>query len=129
MPAVHFGSANRRFQRSRDGIGDLILNGKDVIEIAIVAFGPYVMPVLRVDQLASDADTVPGFSDAAFQDISCSQSLTNGLHLYGLSFVGEARVTGYHRKPPPHGKPGKDVLSESIGKEFLLRVSAQIVER
>src|SRR3954447_7055593 len=48
----------------------LILDGEDVGEIAIVPVGPQMATRGRIDQLGCDADAVAGLAHAAFEHVS-----------------------------------------------------------
>src|SRR5262249_59606061 len=54
-------------QRVENTAGNLILNGKDVLDLAIEPLGPKMIAVLCFDQLDHDPQTVSGFADAALE--------------------------------------------------------------
>ena len=56
-------------QRRDDRRGHLVLDGEDVLELAVVALGPDMPVGLRVDQLHGDADAVAGLAHAAFDHV------------------------------------------------------------
>src|SRR5262245_31990640 len=58
----------RALESARNRMGDLILNGEDVGELAIVPFGPEVIAVFGVDQLRGDSDAASRATHAPFQD-------------------------------------------------------------
>ena len=68
--AVLLGIRNRWGDRNGGRLGDLVLHGKDVSEIAVVTLGPDMLAALGFDQLRSDADAIAGFAQAAFEHIA-----------------------------------------------------------
>ena len=50
-------------------MGDLILQGEDVGQLAIVAFRPEMKTVCDLDQLRRDTDSAAGLSHTPFQDV------------------------------------------------------------
>src|SRR4051794_32373249 len=48
----------------------LVLNGEDVSEIAIVSVGPHRAPHGGIDQLGCNADAVAGLAPAAFKHVT-----------------------------------------------------------
>ena len=56
-------------QGGRDGGGDLVLDGEDVGELAVVALGPDVAVGRGVDQLDGDAHPVAGLAHAALDHV------------------------------------------------------------
>ena len=50
-----------------DGVCDLVLDGEDVGQVAVITIGPKMAAVLAVDELPGDTHALAGFSHAAFQ--------------------------------------------------------------
>ena len=80
-------------------MGYLVLNGKDVGELAVVAAGPDMSATLRFDELGGDADAVARAANAAFEDIADAEFAANSAHIDRLPLVGEARVAGDDEDP------------------------------
>ena len=58
-----------------DRLGDLVLDGEDVGEVAVVAVGPEMAAGRPFDQLGVDPHPVPGLADAALDHIGDAQLL------------------------------------------------------
>ena len=56
--------------RAGDAPGNLVLHGKDIGKLAVVAVGPQMVPACRFDQLCGDAHAVAGPPHAAFEHIT-----------------------------------------------------------
>jgi hypothetical protein len=56
--------------RDRHVLADLVLDGEDVGEVAVVALGLDMVAGLGLDQLCGDVDAIWGFAHAAFEHIS-----------------------------------------------------------
>ena len=59
MPRLRRLGSQRDLKGARDRLGDLVLNGEDVGELAVVALRPEVIAVLGVNELRGDADRLP----------------------------------------------------------------------
>ena len=57
-------------RRADDAPGDVVLHGKDVIDLGVVRFRPDVPPGCGLGQLDTDANTISGTSDIAFEQIT-----------------------------------------------------------
>ena len=58
------------FQRRDDGLGDLVLQREDVVQVAVVALGPEVVVARRLDQLGGDADAPARAPHAALEHVA-----------------------------------------------------------
>jgi hypothetical protein len=66
-----------------DGIGDLVLNRKNVSEISVVAVRPDVASCRRVVELCGDAHEVAVLPHAALDDVAHAQFLGDLLQVNG----------------------------------------------
>ena len=71
-------------QRRDDGRGHFVLDGEDVIELAVVALGPDVRVGFGVDQLHGDADAIARLAHAALDDILHLELARDLAHIDGL---------------------------------------------
>src|SRR5437588_8390350 len=49
--------------------GDLILDSKDILEVAIVSLRPQMIAVFNADKLGGDPQTIAGLSNTSFENI------------------------------------------------------------
>src|SRR5262249_28491547 len=78
-----------------------------------------------IDELRIDADAIAAPSDAAFQDVTCPELLSDLPHVDHLSLVLERGVPGDHQKL---GKPRQlrdDVFGNAVAEILLLRAAAR----
>src|SRR5262249_10975881 len=75
-----------------DGVGDFVLDGKDIGQVPIIAIGPDMAAVLAVDELAGDADACSSFSHASFQNEIYVKMLGHFLHIDVFALVSERSV-------------------------------------
>src|SRR5439155_19498217 len=64
---------------------DLALNGEDILQVAIVRFGPDGASIGRIDQLGDNTHAIALFAHAAFEQVRHSQLFANGPAIVGLS--------------------------------------------
>ena len=112
-----------------DRLRDLVLDGEDVGQIAVVAIGPEMRPVLRIDQLRVDADALARLSDAAFENVGDVEAPAHLLHVGVLALVGEGRIPRDDRQRRDLRQIGDDVLGDAVGEVFLLGIAAHVGER
>ena len=72
-----------------DGLGDFVLNGEDVGELAVVPLGPEVIAVLGVDQLRGHADAASRTTDAAFENRPDAERLGDPADVLFLAAEGK----------------------------------------
>ena len=68
MPRLRRLGGQRDLQGAGNRLGDVVLDGEDVGQLAVVAFRPQVITVLRVDELCGDADASARPADTPFED-------------------------------------------------------------
>src|SRR5262249_52400639 len=102
--ALAFKFEEFRLDSAGDGVGDLVLQFEQIGQIAVVSLGHYVMVCVGPDQLHRDADPLPRFAYAAFEDIAYTQFLADLLDVDGFAFVGEGRISRDDREGAPARK-------------------------
>ena len=117
-----------RRDRAGDLVGHLVLDGEDVLEAAIVALGPDVMPIGCVDELRGDANAVPGFAHAAFEHVAHAKFAADLAHVDRLALVGERRVARDDEQPARSRQRRDDILGDAVGEILLLRIAAHVLE-
>src|SRR5258706_1153361 len=116
-------------QRRDDRAGHLVLDGEDILELAVIAFGPNVPVGFRIDQLHGDADSITHLPHAPLEDVIDAEFARDLLHFYRLTLVYEGRVTRDNEQVMETGQLRYDVLCEAVREEFLLRIAAHVNQR
>ena len=83
----------------------------------------------NIIKLRGDTNTVAAFAYAAFDHVAHAQLFGDLLQMNGFAFVSERGVSSDHKKPAQLGERGDDVLTDTVGEVFLLRVATHIDER
>ena len=78
-----------RLDRRDDALGDLVLDRKEVAQLAVVAIGPDVLADLGVDELRRHPHAPAGDAHAALEDVADAELLGDLAHVCRLAFVGE----------------------------------------
>jgi len=117
------------FDGRDDGHGDFVLQIEDVLDLAVVTLGPYVITAGRLDQLRANPNTAGTLTQASFQHVAHAHLLADALDVNGLSFVSEGGVARGDEEPAELGKRGDDVLGDTVGQKLLLWVRAHVCER
>ena len=108
---------------------DLILQLKYILNLTVKSIGPKMRTCERVDQLSRDTYLQTGFSDAAFENLSDAKFAPHLLAVDRFALVGKTRIARDHEQGLETRQCGDDVLDHAVGKIFLLRVTAHILER
>src|SRR5262245_53826978 len=111
-----------------DRSDDLVLDGKSVIELAIVAVGPPVRAGRGIDELGADADTVAGAANAALEHVAHPELTPNLPDIDGLALVLEARIAGDHKEFREPRQVCDDVVGDAVTEIVLTRVAAHVAE-
>jgi hypothetical protein len=114
-------------QRSHSAC-DLILDGKNILQVAIIVLGPKMARALGIDQLRGDPDAVSSLANAPLQNVTDPEVASDVAHVSRLPLPLEARIAGDDEESAKARQLSGDVLGEAIDKIFLLRISAQIGE-
>ncbi len=118
-----------QLQRFDDGLADLVLQGEDVVELAVVALGPQMAAGGPVNQLSGDPHPAAGFAHAAFQDVADAQLPGQLAHIEGLALELEGGVAGDDEQGRDLGEVGDDVLADPVAEILLLGIAAHVGER
>src|SRR6516164_3574219 len=70
LGALYFSLAQTGFYRADNAEGDLVLNRKNVVERAIVAFCPDMPTGYGIDQLSGQSEPVARLAQAAFEHVA-----------------------------------------------------------
>ncbi len=89
MRAQALGFQQPRLDRADDFLGDFILQGKYVAEVAVKMIGPKVVLGRSVDQLGSDANAIAALADAALQHVAHTELPRGAPHIDSLAPVPE----------------------------------------
>ena len=76
-------------QLVHDGTGNLVLNGKNILQFAIEAIRPDRKVIRHPDQLGIDTELVAGAQDRAFQHERHSELSTHLMYVARLVFKEE----------------------------------------
>ena len=129
MQAYAFSLQELRLDGGDDFLGDLVLEFEDVRQVAIITVGPDVVVRRGVDELGGDAHAVAALADAALQDVAHAKLASDAFDVDGLALVIERRIPRDDEEPAKLRQTRDDVLGNTVGEVFLLRVAAHIDER
>ena len=73
-------------------MGDFVLDGENIGQVAVVAIGPDVTVILAINELPGDADTRARLSDATFHNKLDPELSRYFRHLHRLALIGKNRV-------------------------------------
>src|SRR5208282_59783 len=127
--AFDLGLAQGRLDSADYTQRDLVLQGENIVDRAVIALGPDMPAGVRFDQLASDADAGCRLAHAAFEHIAHPELASDLANVWRLALVSEARISRDHEQPFDARQAGDDVLNHAVDKIILLGISAHVLER
>src|SRR5437763_17220487 len=80
---------NARRDRAGNASGDLVLDGKDVSQFAVVAIRPQMMASRCLDELCGDANAIAGASHTAFEHVAHAELAPDFADVNRRTLVGE----------------------------------------
>src|SRR5215467_5065077 len=86
---LDFGCDNAGLDRGGNAPGDLVLDGKDIGQFAIVAIRPQVMACRGLDQLGGNADAIGGSPHAAFEHVAHAELTPHFAYIHSRTFVSK----------------------------------------
>jgi len=107
----------------------VMVDGKNILELAVVALRPDVGLRLAVDELDRNAHAIGGLPHAALDHIVDAELPGDATCCDLFPLVHEDRVAGDDEEIVEAGHFGDDVLGQAVGKEFLVRIAAHVHER
>jgi hypothetical protein len=127
--ALDLGSLDVLFHGGNDPLRNLVLQGEDGSEVALVAIGPNVGAGLGLDQLGDDAHPGAGLAYAALSHVAHAKLAADLQHIGDPDLVDEARLAGDHEQPA-HARQGhENVVDHAVGEVLLLRIAAHVGKR
>jgi hypothetical protein len=116
-------------QRGRDTLGDLVLDGEDIFELAVVALRPALIAVLDVDQLHVDPEAIAGLAHAALENRGDTQAPSHGADVHSRPTELERRAAGGDAEPIDVGQRVDQLLGEAVTEIVLVAGRAQVGKR
>jgi hypothetical protein len=110
-------------------VRDLILDGEDVGEVAVVPVGPDVVASHSVNQLRGDSHPPAGLAHAAFDDVADVQLFGDLGDIHRLALEGEDGVSGDDRERGDLREVRDDILRDAIAEVLLFGIAAHVDER
>src|ERR1700730_3741786 len=118
-----------KIKRPRETAGDLALRFREVGTTGVEPVGPDVRAALGIDQLHIHFDLIIGPADAAFKNIANAELAADLLGIDGFALVDERRVAGDHKASGNPREIGGQIVSDTVGEIFLVRVVRQVRKR
>lgn len=120
--------AERQAKHDKHAAGDLVLDGKNVVVVAIEALGPQMIAVLRVDQLDGNAEPVSSLADAALQERLNAESFPDLTRVHSPGAEGEAGGSGRDPETFHPGQRVQNLFRDTVAQILLIARGAEIGE-
>ena len=127
-PNCFFGGQSQR-QGGNDFTDDLVLQREYVAQLAIVALGPQMLAICRIDQLDGDAHGIARLADTALDDVTRTEFAPHVANIGAQALVRKGRVTRDDLDPGYPRNIGDQILGHAVGEILLLGIAAHVGER
>jgi hypothetical protein len=127
--ARDLGKIDPRGDACHNRTGNLLLQVEHVGLLPVVTLGPKMVVCHRVNELCRHPDAVADPANAAFEHVAHPEVSRHLCHIERLALLEEGRVAGDDRKLAKARKFGNNVLRQTIGRVFLIRIAAHVLER
>ncbi len=112
----------------RDQPRDLLLDGEDILQVAVEIIRPHLEAVGRLDQLRGDAHLLTRPTDAAFDDIGHAQLPRDLRDGRVLAFEVEGRGARRHLQARHLAQHVQEFLAHAVGERLIALLLAEIGE-
>jgi hypothetical protein len=126
--AQAFRRADARFDARGYGRRDLVLHLEHLFEGAVILLGPDQSPSLGFNQVNRDTELLTELADAALHDVVRAELPTDVSNITTAALEGEGGVARNDEQRAVLGQEGDDVLTDTVRKVILLRVTAHVVK-
>ena len=112
-----------------DGERNLVLDGEDVVDLALEGFGPDVVAVFGIDKLRGDANPVAGLTHAALKHGVYVERPADLRDVLVLAFELKGRGSGRDLETLGLGQHIQNLLGDAIGEILLIALGAEVGKR
>jgi hypothetical protein len=111
-----------------DRAGNFVLDGEDVVQLAVEAFRPQLETTLRVDELRRDSHLLAVFADAAFDHVRDSQPLRDRAHVRRVVLERKCRAARHDLQAGCAREAVDEFLSEPVTEILVGGIAADVGE-
>ena len=115
-------------KRVHDNGCDFVLNFKNIVQVAVEAFRPDLVPGRRLNQLRRHSNLIARLSDATVKDVSDAQLARDIRYLQIATPVDEGRLTRDDKQLIVAGQLRNYVVGDTIGEIRLLGIAGHVLE-
>ena len=112
-----------------DHVRYLILDDKDVLQVAIIGLRPHSAASISLDQLRRHPNSIAGLAHTTVDNMGDTQ-FTGSSHCIQSLFSGDkGGCDGDYEEALEPGQAGDNILCQPVGEIALLRITAFVFER
>ena len=115
-------------QGIRNRLRDIILDGENVSHLAVIPFRPEMRLIGYLNELSGDPNAIARSPDAAFENRSYSEPLTDGAQILFLAAKGKCRCASDHPQLRNLGKSVDNLFGQAVAEVLVFLVGAQVHE-
>jgi hypothetical protein len=127
--SLDFGAPQAWLDCAYDRKRDLILKGKNIVGLAVIALSPNVRSGCSINELPSDPYTICQLAHASFEHIAHAELTTDLLHVDGSTLVGKTRIARDDEKPPDAREACNDIVDHAVAEIVLRGIAAYVLKR
>src|SRR5580704_1966978 len=118
-----------QLQRGHNRTGDVVLDSKHVLHLAVEPLRPKAEAVGDLDELGSDAELGAHPAEAAFQHRLHTKCLSDLADVFVAAFERKARRPRRHMQPFDPRQSVQQILGDPVAQKLVLPIGADVHER
>ena len=122
-------SSELNLQGIRDRLRNIILDGENIGNLAVVPFRPEMRFIGDVNKLRGDLNAIARSADAPFENRSHPQLFTNGAQILFLAAKGKGRCASNYPQVRHLGEGIDNLFCQAVAEVLVFFIGAQVGER
>ena len=118
-----------QLQHSHDCTGDVVLDSKHVLHLAVEPLRPEAETVGDLDELGGDAELGVHPAEAAFQHRLHTEGISDLADVFVAAFERKARRPRRHTQPFDPRQSVQQILTDPVAQKLVLAIGAHVHER
>ena len=114
------------FERAHYRSGDFILDGKHILDLPLVGFGPKMKATFHVNKLCRYTEFIPCLPETSLKDSVDAELLTDFANILCLSFEHKGGSASRHAQSFEFGESVDELFGHPIAEKFILFISTHV---
>jgi len=108
---------------------DILLNGEDIGELAVIALCPEMFPLRHSDELGGNSHPVARFAYRTFDQMAGAKVAADSAQILIVAFDLKRRSAADDTQAPDLCERSGDLFRDAVGEKFLIHIPGKILKR